>query len=213
MFFGLPDLTGSAFAGNDDGAHAERMQGVIDAFLSVAAVGGHGARCASGAGDDPLDGGRKLRRVCRIALLDGVVEHDAADVVNELGLVPELDRLTEAALGDRASIRIVQADLPRCSVRGDTGHPLPGLGNDPPGRAEQFGQVVDRASEPSTPPSRSRVVLTAPAQPFGCGPCAAQRPFRVDQQPFGVFGGGDRQFGEFSGDPLHRGLRLITSGR
>ena len=35
---------------------------------------------------------------------DGVVEHDAVVVVHNLGLVAELDRLAEAALGDRPDV-------------------------------------------------------------------------------------------------------------
>ena len=43
MFLGLPGLAGFTFAGYHDRAHPEVVQGVIDTFLAVAAVGGDGA--------------------------------------------------------------------------------------------------------------------------------------------------------------------------
>ena len=104
-FGGLSGLAGSALARDDDGPHAEVVQVVLDARLAVAAVGGDGARAPAGAGDDPGDGGRELRGVGGVAALDGVVEHDAIVVVEDLGLVAELDRPPQPALRDRAGIR------------------------------------------------------------------------------------------------------------
>ena len=43
MFLFSSGLSGFAFAGDDDGAHAEVVQGVVDGLLAVAAVGGDGA--------------------------------------------------------------------------------------------------------------------------------------------------------------------------
>ena len=63
MFVGLPGLGTFAFAGYHDRAHAEVVQGVVDAFLAVAAVGSDGARCAPGSLGDPRDRRRQLRRV------------------------------------------------------------------------------------------------------------------------------------------------------
>ena len=68
-------------------AHAQIVQVVLDAFLAVAAVGGDGARRAPGALGDPFHRRRQLRRVGRVAHLDGVVEHDPVVVVGDLGLV------------------------------------------------------------------------------------------------------------------------------
>ena len=70
------------------------------------------------------------RSIGRVAGLDGVVEHDAIVVVDDLGLVTELGRLAETALGDRAGVRVVQTDPPGGPVRGDTGQSMPGLRGD-----------------------------------------------------------------------------------
>jgi hypothetical protein len=48
VFPGLSGLAGSAFAGNHDRADTELVQGVFDALLLVAAVGGDRARCTAG---------------------------------------------------------------------------------------------------------------------------------------------------------------------
>ena len=48
VFLGSAGLAGFALAGDDDGADAEVVQVVLDAFLAVAAVGGDGARRAPG---------------------------------------------------------------------------------------------------------------------------------------------------------------------
>ena len=81
-----------------------------------------GARRPPGSLLHPRHGWGQLRRVGRIALLHSMIEHDPVDVVDDLGLVPELDRAPQPALGDRAGIRIVQADPPRRPVGSDPGH-------------------------------------------------------------------------------------------
>jgi hypothetical protein len=70
----------------------------LDTGVSVAAVGGDRAWRPPGAARDPVNRGSQLRRVRSGAELDVVVEDDAIGVVDDLGLVAELDRLTEAAL-------------------------------------------------------------------------------------------------------------------
>src|SRR5215207_6890175 len=104
MFVGLASLAGSALAGDHHGPDAELVQVVLDAGLAVAAVGGDGPRAPPGPGDDPSDGWGELWRVGGVAALDGVVEHDAVVVVEDLGLVAELHRPAQPALGDRAGI-------------------------------------------------------------------------------------------------------------
>jgi len=47
---------GPALAGKHHVAHTQLVQGIVDAFLPVAAVGGDGSRFASGATDDSFDG-------------------------------------------------------------------------------------------------------------------------------------------------------------
>jgi hypothetical protein len=49
-----------ALTRNDDGAHAEVMQLVLDLGFAVAAVSSDGARAAPGAADDPPNRGRQL---------------------------------------------------------------------------------------------------------------------------------------------------------
>src|SRR3954447_23077119 len=141
VFLGLPGLGGFAFAGYHDRAHAEVVQGVIDAFLAVAAVGGDGSWRAPGSLLDPRDRRRQLRRVSRVARFDGVIDDDAVVVVGDLGLVAEFDRFTEAALGDRARIAVVQADPPSGAVGDLSGHPLAGLRGDLAGRGQQLLSV------------------------------------------------------------------------
>ena len=53
VFLGLPGLAGFAFTGYHNRAYAEVVQGVIDTFLAVAAVGGDGAWRAPGPLLDP----------------------------------------------------------------------------------------------------------------------------------------------------------------
>src|SRR3712207_5278393 len=86
---------------DDDGAYSEVVQGIVDAFLAVAAVSGDGARPAAGALDDPLDGGGQLWGVGWVALVHAVVQDDTVVVVDDLALVAEFDRLAQASLGDR----------------------------------------------------------------------------------------------------------------
>jgi hypothetical protein len=81
---GWPGLT---FAGDADGVHAKVVQVGLDAGLAVAAVGGYGAGWFTGPAGDAADGRGELRRVGRVALLDGVVDDDAVAVVDDLRLV------------------------------------------------------------------------------------------------------------------------------
>src|SRR4051794_31941259 len=150
---GLAGLTGSALAGGDDGADSEVVQVVLDAGLAVAAVGGHGARAAAGAGDHPRHSGCQLRGVGRIALIEGVVQDHAVVVVEHLALVAELDRPPEPALGDRASGRVVQADPPGRAVGRDPGQALAGFRGGPPGRPPAPWRAIRAARRPAPPPA------------------------------------------------------------
>ena len=52
------------------------------------------------------------------------------------------------------------------------------------------------------------------AQLSRCGAGPPQRPFRVDQPPLGLIGGGSSQLGQFTGDAHHGGvLGLVAAGR
>src|SRR5690349_5583744 len=167
VFDGLSRRAGCAFTGYHHGAHAEVVQGVLDTFLAVAAVGGDGARGAAGALGDPRDRGRQLWGVGRVACLDGVVDDDTVVVIGDLGLVAEFDRFTQAALGDRTGIPVVQADPPGGAVGDLPRHPWPGLRDDLAGRGQQLGQVVDRAHQSTATPARRGVMFAAGRQRGG----------------------------------------------
>ena len=158
MFLGLSGLARFAFAGDHDGTDAGVVQVVLDALLAIAAVGGDGPRLASGAALDALDRRGQLRGIRWVALFQVVVDDDAVVVVDDLGLVAELDRLTELTFGDRSGIRIVQADPAGRASRGDARQALPGLFGHAPGDVQQFGEVVDRAAQPTAAPARGRVL-------------------------------------------------------
>jgi hypothetical protein len=57
-----------------------------------------------------------------------VVHDDAVGVVDDLGLVAELDGFAEASLGDRPGVRVVQTDRTRRGVGFAAGQPDPGSG-------------------------------------------------------------------------------------
>lgn len=73
-------------------------------------ISGHCPWWASGAAADPFDGGCQLRCICGVSELDAVVQDDTVGVVDDLGLVAELDRLAQSSLADRASVGIVETD-------------------------------------------------------------------------------------------------------
>jgi len=97
-----------ALAGDDHGAHAKVEQLLVDLRFAVAAVRGDRAHHLPEQGLDTPDRRGQHRRVGWVALVHAVIEHDPVDVVDDLGLVPELDRLAQAALGDRAGVGVVQ---------------------------------------------------------------------------------------------------------
>ena len=77
-----------------------------------------------------------------------MVQHDAIVIVDDLGLVAELHRPPEPALGDRAGIPVVQ-DPPGGPVRGGPGQALAGLGGDLTGRVQQPGKILDGPAQPA----------------------------------------------------------------
>jgi len=159
VFRGLPGFARFALTGNDNVPDPEVVQGLINACLAVATVGSDGPGFASGTGNDTFDGRSQLGRVGRVALMQGVVEHDPVVVVDDLRLVTELDRLAKLALGNGPGVAVVQAHPAGRPRRDASGQTLPGLAGDPPGDLEQLGQVVDRSPQP-TPPPAGRGVLT-----------------------------------------------------
>src|ERR1700676_2522952 len=129
--------TGSALAGDDDSADTKVGQLGVDGGLAVAAVCSHRPRRSAVASFDPSHCGRQLRCVGRVPDLYVVIQHATVVVVDDLGLVAELDRLTEPAFRDRPSVLIVQTHHPVRPVRGDPGDPLSSLSDDPRGRLQQ----------------------------------------------------------------------------
>ena len=140
MFLGLSGSARFAFAGDQHGAHTQLAEGVVDLLFAIAAICGDGAGRPGGTAGDPLDRGGELRRVGRVALLDGVIESDAVFVVGQLGLVAELDRFPEPALGDRPGVGVVQADSAGGALGCGPGPPLPRLRSDLAGRSNQLGR-------------------------------------------------------------------------
>jgi hypothetical protein len=100
------------------------------------------------------------------------------------------------------------------SVRSHPGQPLPGLRGDLTRRGDRVGQVIDRAGEPPAPPSGGGGAFTAPVGLLllGLGPGPAQRSFGVDQNTVGILRCGLGQVGQLTGDPTHRGQRLVLAG-
>jgi hypothetical protein len=102
----------SAVGGEHDVADPGGAEVVFDGGFAVAPVGGDRSGSAAGAGLDALDGGFQHRGVGRVAGLDGVVEDHAVFVVDELGLVAELDGRADRALADRSGVRVMHRHDP-----------------------------------------------------------------------------------------------------
>lgn len=123
VFDGASRLRGFAFTRDDHVGDAEVGELAVEGCFAVAAVGGYRARRAPGALGHPFDRRSQLARIGRIAPLHTVIQHDSVVIVDDLALVPELDRLTETPFADRAGIAVVQADPPTRPVRGDPSDP------------------------------------------------------------------------------------------
>jgi hypothetical protein len=213
MFLGLSGLARFALAGDHHVPHAEVVQRIVDALLTVATIGSGGPGLAAGALDDPLDGRCELRRVGRVALLQVVVQDDAVLVVDDLRLVTELDRLAELAFGDRTGVRVVQADPAGRPRPGWCRPPAAGSGPPPGGSppAARSGRsrpgAAGRADAPLRRPSSYY------SQRVGLGLSPSQGPPGVAEQLLGVAGSAFGQLRELTGDPLHGGLRLVPALR
>jgi hypothetical protein len=86
-------------------------------------------------------------------------EHDPVGVVEDLGLVAELDRLADAAFDDRAGVGVVQADQPAGPVRHPAGKA--GVEVDPEGLDEH--RVVPAVGPPPAPARRPGSLPTVTA--------------------------------------------------
>ncbi len=88
-----------------------------------AAVGADSPRAPPGAADDPGDSGASAGASAGLPRA-AVSDHDALDVVDDLSILTELDRASEAPRGDRAGIAAVPLTR-RLAPRGsDAGQPL-----------------------------------------------------------------------------------------
>ena len=134
-----------------------------------------------------------------------MIQDDPVVVVDNLSLVTELDRLTQPALGDRPGLRVVQADHPGGTVRGDPGQAEPGLPDDPFGRSDQRLQVVDRPDQASTASPRRGIRCTGSRPRGRLGPGPTGRAAGVDQQLARVLDRGLGQVGQLPGDLPHAG--------
>jgi hypothetical protein len=168
----LAGFAGSAFAGNRYGCHAEVFQLLVGGGLAVAAVGGHLTGDPAESVVDTFDRGHELLGVGRMTGLDVVVEDQPIFVVDDLGLGPELDRLTQPAFDDRPRVGVVQADQPGGRVHHLPGDPPTGLGHHPDSAGSEGGQLVDRLVQPAAAPpgvsGRKHCSVDSPT----LGPCS-----------------------------------------
>jgi hypothetical protein len=125
-----------------------------------------------------------------------VVEHDPVGVVDDLGLVAELDRPADAALADRPGVRVVQADQPACPVGHPTGKAGVGLVEQPTGPLGRGLQLVHDRPQPTG----------------GLGPATGKGPAGAFNDPEGVGQLRLGQAGELPGD-LEHDLLGVTSAR
>lgn len=112
VFVVSTDLPWLPFSRYGNGFDVELFEFLVYLGLPVAAISGHLPRRPLSTLLDSSDCRGQLRPVCGIAFLDGVVEYEAVLVIDDLGLVTELDRLTHTALDDRVGLRVVQAHQP-----------------------------------------------------------------------------------------------------
>jgi hypothetical protein len=95
--------TGPALSRDGNPDHAKVGQLLVDAGLAIAPVASHRPWRPAGAGDHPLT--REPAAAHPAGCRPGrVVEHDPVGVVEDLGLVAELDRPAQPALADRSGV-------------------------------------------------------------------------------------------------------------
>ncbi len=123
-----------------------------------------------------------------------MVEDDPVRVVDDLGLVAELDRLAEPPFGDRSGVRVVQADQPSAAVGHHTGDPGPGLSDELAGALHGRAQLIDRAVQPA----------------LRLAGGLAQRPAGIAVDRVRVPRGGLGEVGQLAGDAPHGGLRFVS---
>ena len=88
---------------------------------------------------------------------------------------------------------------------------MAGLRRDPPGRGQQPGQVVDRATQPPPPSPDGRVAVTDCGQLSCPSLCPAQRPAGIDQQLLRIGDGAVGQPGQLPGNAADHRLCLIAA--
>jgi hypothetical protein len=148
---------GSALARNRHAGHTEVVQGVLDALLAVTTVSGNGAGYSAGAGDDPLNRRDQLRSVGRVAPQQAVVDHYAVAVVDDLGLIAELDRYRNFTNIIRRSIGI-DGRPTRESKNGTNGAKNTGSTRPRPGKIDHFGPRISLNQLPQPTPRRPNAV-------------------------------------------------------
>ena len=124
-----PRRAGSSLAGDADLGDAKVTELGFDGRFSIAAIGGHRARCSTSERLEPFDRWDELWGISGVADLNHPVHDDAIGVVENLSLVTELDRSAETSFADRTGVGVMQGDDPGrtrgCDVFHDS---LEGLG-------------------------------------------------------------------------------------
>ncbi len=116
VFDGAARLGGSAGAWDDDGGHPGGGEIGLDGWVPVAAIGGHQRWRHAQVGAEAFDGRAEQLCVGRVPDVYRVSEDDPVGVVDDLGLVTELDGLAEASFADRSSVGLMQRDEPGGAV-------------------------------------------------------------------------------------------------
>ena len=100
-------------------------------------------------GGDAFDRGAQQFGVGGVADVHGVIDDQPVGVVDDLGLVAELDRLAEASFADRSGVGFVQRHEPGRPGGLVTADPGAGLVDDPRGALDEHREVVEHAPHPS----------------------------------------------------------------
>ena len=166
--------------------HAEGLEFGLHLRFAIAAVGRHCLRHLVEPRRHATAGGDQHGGVGRVALLDPMVDDDAVDVVGDLCLVAELDRLAEPTLGDRTGVGVVQRHDPGRSVGDLTGETGPGLDDD---LLEHADGALELGDEGAAWPEASHR--------HGEGPAG------VGGHDLGVFDGGLGDGGQLAGQAEH----------
>jgi hypothetical protein len=105
-------------AWDDEVAYAQLVQRTVDVFLAVAEVGADSARLSAGAGDDPLDRGRQLRGIGRVAPVPQTPPREIGRAVahNDVITVPPRHHKNQTTRPAPELITVSADRYPKCST-------------------------------------------------------------------------------------------------